>query len=95
MIREQQSRPTGENGAALNNSSPDPILSRTIENGEAAEQLAGCLVLLVKVDNAHYRRRVFLSINAAQRALVAAREKGYSARVVACELHPLTVGGAL
>ncbi len=59
-------------------------------NDVAADRLA--LVAVVETPKGDYRRRVFLSLHAAHRALERAGERGLEARVVLCELRP--VGGA-
>ncbi|WP_143813984.1 hypothetical protein [Luteococcus japonicus] len=91
----RESRPSSATEAAHKNSISTTSVQPLVTDSEAKANLDGCLVLLVQIDAAHYRRRVFLSLNSAQRALSAARARGYSARIIACELHPLTVGGVL
>jgi hypothetical protein len=56
-------------------------------NGIPADRLA--LVAVVETISGHYRRRVFLSLEAAHRAFERASDRGLDARVVLCELRPL------
>lgn len=63
----------------------------------AHEKLADvvCVVSQVRSDSERpqYRRRVHLSISAAQRAVERAHERGLQAHLVLCELKPVD-GGA-
>lgn len=58
-------------------------------NGVLPDRVA--LVAMVETPGGTYRRRVFLSLAAAQNALERAAERGLEARVLLCELVP--VGG--
>lgn len=59
----------------------------------ARERLAGAFVVVSEVHSStgapQYRRRVHLSLNAAQRTAQRAQERGMQARVVLCTLRPL------
>ena len=48
----------------------------------------------MKIDHDRYRRRVYFSLDAAERAVTAARAKGHAARVIVCELQPKSSGDA-
>lgn len=50
---------------------------------------AGTYVVVVKVDQGH-RRRTYLSLTSAERAVVRARTRGQGAEVVLCQLVPVT-----
>lgn len=80
--------------------------SRALENAAAthslgdldalAEHVDGAFVLLVRITpSTRYRRRVYLSAAAAERAVRAAQGRGEAATVYLCELTPLhrVVGG--
>ena len=60
---------------------------------DSASLLAGVYVTVVRVNNGHMRRRVYLSLAPAERAVRSAQERGHSAEIVLCRLDP--VGGAL
>ncbi|MCI1788620.1 MAG: hypothetical protein LKI58_11275 [Actinomyces sp.] len=53
--------------------------------------LSGVYVVVVEVDGDHARRRVYLSLTAAQRAQERAQERGQTAEVVLCSLDPVGV----
>lgn len=53
----------------------------------APDRLA--LVAVVQTSAGTYRRRVFLSLDAAQKALERAEARGLDAQVVLCELRPV------
>ena len=52
--------------------------------------VAQVLVLVVQTGADQYRRRVFLSLAAAQRAAARAEAKGHDAHVILCRLVPVT-----
>lgn len=58
---------------------------------DAAGVVNGVHVVVVRVDDEHYRRRVYLNLPSAQRAVERARRKGQSAEVVLCQLVPAGV----
>lgn len=87
MTRTRQSGPSLATGTASNvcNTST-PILT---ELDAETTALARGLVVIVKTPAGHYRRRVFLSLAAAQRAAEAAANRGQVATVVLAELVPV------
>ncbi|MEZ0490786.1 hypothetical protein AB2L28_00860 [Kineococcus sp. TBRC 1896] len=56
--------------------------------------VSGALVVVVKLDGDHYRRRTFLTLKAAERAVERAQARGHQAEVVLCSLQPVE-GGSL
>lgn len=57
---------------------------------DAAGIVDGAYVVVVKVDDDHYRRRTYLSLSAAERNADRARARGQGAEVVLCRLSPVT-----
>ena len=60
---------------------------------DATGILAGVLVVVVRTDVGRYRRRVFLSLRAAERSARNARARGQVAEIVLCTLQPAGVLG--
>jgi 3,4-dihydroxy-2-butanone 4-phosphate synthase len=52
-------------------------------------RIDGAFVAIVETGNGHYRRRVYLSLGAAEAAVRRARNAGVRANVVICELRIL------
>lgn len=66
-----------------------PMVPPTPTDGvDLAGILSGVLVVVVRLDNDHYRRRVFLSLSAAERAVRRAHDRGHDAELVMCSLTP-------
>ncbi len=53
--------------------------------------LDGVLVTVVQDERGHARRKIYLSLAAAQHAVERARDRGHEAQVVLCQLQPLGV----
>lgn len=70
-------------------------LLRAEDWDKIAEHIDGAYVLLVKTTAGRYRRRCFLTVASAERAVQRAQERGENAVVVLAELKPLyrVVGG--
>lgn len=65
------------------------ILQRWIADANGLEPARLALVAVVETAGGQYRRRVFLSLDAAHRALERAAARGLEARVLLCELRPV------
>ena len=61
---------------------------RALSPVETAGVIDGVLVVVVRTEGGRYRRRVFLTLAAAERAVAAARARGLAAEVVLCALAP-------
>lgn len=53
--------------------------------------LDGVLVTVVQDERGHARRKIYLSLAAAQHAVERARDRGHEAQVVLCQLAPVGV----
>ena len=65
--------------------------SRSILPSEAAACTDGSLVVVVRTPAGRYRRRVFLTLAAAERARDRAQDAGHDAEIVLCRLTPMGV----
>lgn len=88
MIQAKENRP-GANGAdSKNNLGDSPILAP-----EHAGLVHGVYVAVIQIRNTdtapRYRRRVFLNLPAANRAISRARMDGLDASIVLCQLTPV------
>lgn len=83
MSIEKRNRPTGENGAAPNDSAQSTAISRE----EAKARLTGTYCVLVSGKTV--RRHLYLNLPAAQRAVERAKKKGYAAHLILCQLVPV------
>lgn len=81
--------PTVPNRLASKTADAQSVLE-TPDRGSDLDQLVrGALVVIVRVDADHYRRRTYLSLKSAQHAADRARERGHDVTVVLCELLPV------
>lgn len=94
MSQERESRP-GTNRTAKISSGDDSSLPAAADYfTDAAIYVAGAYVAVVQTAHGKHRRRVFLTLSSASRAVDRAIEAGHAAEVVLCRLVPVT-GGAL
>ena len=56
-------------------------------------QVAGVFVVVVTIEEESYRRRVYLTLKAAERASRQAAERGHTATVVLARLEPVRADG--
>ena len=56
-----------------------------------AQYVQGAFVVVVQVGEDRLRRRIFLSLAAAQHAVERAQDRGHEAQVVLCQLQPVGV----
>ena len=59
----------------------------------ALAQVAGVFVVVVTIEEESYRRRVYLTLKAAERASRQAAERGHTATVVLARLEPVRADG--
>lgn len=91
----RESRPAGNRAA--NEQAGRPTLSaestatEPLSALDAAGVVDGVHVVVVRVDGEHYRRRVYLNLPSAQRAVERARARGRGAEIVLCQLVPAGV----
>lgn len=64
---------------------------RSIESVAPEAVIDGVFVAVVETGSGHYRRRVYLTLSAAQSAVSRARSAGIAARVILAELRSLGV----
>lgn len=87
MLPENRSgRPHPRNGH------PEQTQTLTLSVPAADEWLAhidGLIVVRLEMPGGKYRRRTFLSVSAAQRAIRNAQERGLNGRAYLCEARPL------
>lgn len=97
-MRSEERRPACPRNGALHDNQPTaPILGQPVEVrldadlDAIAQHLNGAFVVVVEISGepVKYRRRTYLSVAAAQRAVVRAGERGQNARVYLAELKPL------
>lgn len=98
--RARESRPNlarNEAAAAFSSAETSLLPFLHIEDADAAaEAVEGALVVCVRVADAKYRRRVFLTAKAAEAAVRRARGRGQTATLLLAELRPTyVVGGEL
>lgn len=69
---------------------PFPSLPSTSDTDwqRLADAVNGCFAVIVYLDDGKVRRRIYLSLRAAERAVGRARRKGQGASVVLCQLKP-------
>lgn len=104
LTREKRSRPAGDGTATQKNAGQalttlattvpaatiaTPLPEFTPE--DAAAVARGAFVVVVQLDEDRHRRRVFLTLAAAERHAVAARERGHAAQVLLASLEPVGV----
>ena len=95
-MRAERSRPVGTNHQAATENiaggdRTDSTFPQPLGAVDAAGVLDGVHVVVVRVDGEHYRRRVYLNLPSANRAVARARARGYGAEVVLCQLVPAGV----
>jgi len=95
MMR-RESRPTTE--AAIPEKMADgplPTVPQTPDADEIAAHIDGTFVVLVHTTGGRYRRRCFLTVKAAEAAVLRATDAGHNAVVVLAELKPVyrLIGG--
>lgn len=98
MMQTQRSRPAGNQTAnEISVAGDTHILSAAppISAEDALEFIAGAYVAIVTTTHGHHRRRVFLSLHSAEKAIRRARAAGHTADIVLCELRPIAGGGAV
>lgn len=88
--------PAGGNGAAAENSVGTGLGTKStvpvrLSPVDAAGVVDGVHVVVVRVNGEHYRRRVYLNLPSAQRAVERARHRGQGAEIVLCQLVPAGV----
>jgi hypothetical protein len=89
MIRTQESRPGDETKAAID------LATKTIPaDTTAAALITGVHVVVVETAAGKYRRRVYLSLDSAQRAADRAIMAGHPAHLILCQLTPVSGGAA-
>lgn len=94
-MRARESRPSETTEAASSNekiiAANDDTLSipDKAELDAILEHIAGALVLVVEVAEDRYRRRVYLSAAAAERAAHRAVDQGHEASVYVAQLRPV------
>lgn len=57
----------------------------------AVDQVAGAFCLVVTTPAGRYRRRVFLTVAAAEKAAVRATAAGHHAEIVLCRIDPIWI----
>ncbi|GAA1171279.1 hypothetical protein HNR09_002594 [Nesterenkonia xinjiangensis] len=85
----------GTRGNTVTSDQPAPVPA--VEDGprlDLTARITGVYVALTQVQTAHgqprYRRKVHLSLDAAQKAVQRARSRGLHGEVHVCELRPIT-----
>lgn len=88
MIGHEGARPasTGRADHSLNPSLP---ILPTSDAKALAAACRGAFVVVVETEGDRYRRRVFLTLNAAQRALERAQERGHHGALLVARLAPV------
>lgn len=91
MIEAKKNPPAGNQGNPKTTSDDTPILAPSHDG-----LVAGVYVAVVQIKGDHtparYRRRVFLNLPAANRAISRAHMDGLDASVVLCQLIPVSGG---
>lgn len=67
----------------------DGTPSLPVQHSGHAQQVRGTLVVVVETPNGKYRRRAYLTLASAQRAVVRAELAGYTASIVLARLEPV------
>lgn len=94
MTQTQESRPGHESKAAVNLATKS-IPAAPDYYTEAAAHVIGAFVAVVESSHGTPRRRVFLTLAAAEKAILRARMAGHRANVVLCNLLPVSGGERL
>lgn len=72
---------------------PDvPDLLTSEDWADLVSRVSGALVVVVRTSAGRYRRRVYLSLSAAEAARDRAVERGHDAVLTLCELRPVVIG---
>lgn len=88
MSQTQESRPGHESKAAVN------LANNSLSVTTASALVTGVHVVVVETPAGKYRRRVYLSLDSAQKAADRAIMAGHPSKVILCRLMP-AMGGAL
>lgn len=89
-MRENESRLAGNEtakelaGSISSSLADDPYFADDLDT-----VINGALVTVVRTTEGRYRRRVYLSLKAAENAAKRAQDAGHHAEVILCELHAL------
>lgn len=70
-------------------------LSTIASDSEDLTYYCRALVVLVTDKNGKYRRRLYLSLRSAEKAVQRARARGRDAHVILCRIEPVADGDAL
>ncbi|WP_432244806.1 hypothetical protein ACRB8A_12440 [Arthrobacter sp. G.S.26] len=92
MTETQEKAPGGESKGLENLA--NKIIPASIDGATATALVTGVHVVVVETAAGKYRRRVYLSLNSAQRATDRAIMAGHPTHLILCQLMPVT-GGAL
>lgn len=96
MSRERESRPGGGTRTAAISSGDKASLPASADYyTDAAAHVIGAFVAVVETSHGTPRRRVFLTLKAAEATVLRARMAGHRASVVLCTLLPVTGGESL
>lgn len=93
MIPARKNDPDGGIRAADISCGDESILAGPLDLTTAAARVAGVHVVVVEAGAGKYRRRCFFNLPGAQRAADRAIMDGHPARVVLCQLVPVSGGG--
>ncbi|TDT30882.1 hypothetical protein [Naumannella halotolerans] len=88
LSSENRSRPAGNRAANKINAGTGSTYS-VVDLDAMAAQVDGAFVVLVRVADDRYRRRVFLTVKSAENHARKAQQRGQDARIFLCELKPL------
>lgn len=94
MKQVRESRPGNGTRTAEISSGDKPSLPASAVNVSAIGLVSGVHVIVVETPAGKYRRRVFLSLDSAQKAADRAIMAGHPAQLILCQLMPVN-GGAL
>ncbi|MET3718319.1 hypothetical protein [Arthrobacter sp. UYEF21] len=92
MIHAQESRPGHESKAAVNLATNS--ITADTDKTTATALVTGVHVVVVETPAGKFRRRVYLSLDNAQKAADRASMAGHPACVILCQLMPVTGGAA-
>ena len=76
---------TGQGAGSASIVAQPPLTDEDLDRGHA-------LAVLVEDKTGRYRRRLYLSLRAAERAVERANARGADARVILCRLSPIEAG---
>lgn len=93
MIQIQEKAPGGESKGLVNLATTS--IPATIDQATANALVTGVHVVLVETAAGKYRRRVYLSLDSAQKAADRAIMAGHPARLTLCQLIAVPAGDAL